>query len=286
MLSFDPSEISMAKLHGYLLSGIEPRPIAFTSTVDKKGIPYLSTFSSFNVFSINPPVLILTLVKRSKGSMYKQVIENIKLTKEVVINVINYDIVHQMSLYESKNEKGINKFEKVGLRTISSEKIKPLRLAESPIQLECKINDIIEFKEGVVAENLIICEVLKLHIKEELLDENKNIDQNKLELIAHAGNSLKTETKVSDFDLSKLDALEGIGIGSIPEEIKNSDVLTGKNLAMLGKIISIPSDDDVDKFTKDHTEFIGLNKLKKHTFAKEFLEKKDVISAWKVLLMK
>ena len=282
MLSIDPLTISISKSHGYLLSSIEPRPIAFTSTVDEKGVHSLFTFSFFNVFSIDPPVLILSLMKAEKGNSLKKVMRNLLTTKEAVINILSYDIIHKISFFDHEN----NDYENSGLQKSASKIVKPFRLEGSPIQYECKVNDVIDFGDEKNGNNLIICEVLKIHIKEELVGGDGNIDQNKLELIARTGNNLSSEKNEEGFDLSKLITTEGIGMEAIPEEIRNSEVLTGKNLTMLSKISAIPLDDDVDKFAKEHERFVGVNKLKKHTFAKEFIEKNDVISAWKVLLMK
>jgi len=286
MLSINPSDISTAKLHGYLLSSVAPRPIAFASTIDEEGNPNLSPFSFFNVFSANPPILIFSPARRVRDNTTKHTLENAKATKEVVINMVNYDIVHQMSLASTEYALGVNEFEKAGFTMLKSDKVKPFRVAESPIQLECKINEIVELGSEGGAGNLIICEVVKLHIKEEFLNEDKSINQQKLDLVARAGGSLYSRAKEGFFEIPKPLTSLGIGVDAIPLEIRKSDILTGNDLGKLGNIDEIPSQIDVDKFAKEHRNNVGDNMVKKHTFAKAFLEKNDVISAWKALLMK
>lgn len=286
MLSINPKDIPTVKLHGYLLSAVAPRPIALASTVDMDGNPNLSPFSFFNVFSANPPILIFSPARRVRGNTTKHTLENALATKEVVINMVNYDIVQQMSLSSIEYPAGVNEFEKAGFTMLPSEKVTPLRVAESPIQIECKINEIVQLGTEGGAGNLIICEVVKLHIKEEFLDEEGAINQQKLDLVARAGGSLYSRAKDGFFEIQKPLTTLGIGIDSISLEIRNSTILTGNDLGMLGNIEVLPSKIDVDKFGKEHTKYIGINSVKKHTFAKAFLEKNDVISAWKVLLMK
>ena len=286
MLSINPKDIPTVKLHSYLLSAVAPRPIALASTVDVDGKPNVSPFSFFNVFSANPPILIFSPARRVKGNTTKHTLENAKATKEVVINMVNYDIVQQMSLSSTEYPAGVNEFEKAGFTMLPSEKVTPFRVAESPIQLECKINEVIELGKEGGAGNLIICEVVKLHIKEEFLNENGAINQQKLDLVARAGGSLYSRAKEGFFEIPKPLTNLGVGVDAIPSEIRNSTVLTGNDLGMLGNIEAIPSESDVNKFAKEHLQTIGNNTLKKHTFAKAFLEKNDVESAWKVLLMK
>ncbi|MFK5958455.1 MAG: flavin reductase family protein [Lutibacter sp.] len=285
MLSINPKDISTVKLHSYLLSAVAPRPIALASTVDIDGNPNLSPFSFFNVFSANPPILIFSPARRVRGNTTKHTLENVKATKEVVINMVNYDIVQQMSLSSTEYPEGVNEFKKAGFTMLSSEKVTPFRVAESPIQLECKVTKVVELGKEGGAGNLIICEVVKLHIKEEFLDEEGAIDQQKLDLVARAGGSLYSRAKDGFFEIPKPLTILGVGVDAIPSEIRKSPILTGNDLGMLGNIEAIPSESDVNKFAKEHKQNIGDNTLKKHTFAKAFLEKNDVESAWKVLLM-
>ncbi|MFT5761177.1 MAG: flavin reductase (DIM6/NTAB) family NADH-FMN oxidoreductase RutF [Polaribacter sp.] len=286
MISIDPKEISTGKLHGYLLGAIAPRPIAFASTIDAEGNPNLSPFSFFNVFSANPPILIFSPARRVRGNTTKHTLENAMETKEVVINVVNYDIVQQMSLSSTEYAKGVNEFEKAGFTMLKSDKVKPFRVAESPVQFECKINEIIHLGNEGGAGNLIICEVVKLHINEAVLDENGAIDQHKIDLVARAGGSYYSRAKEGFFEIPKPIATLGIGVDAIPTEIRESEVLTGNNFGVLGNVEQLPNQENVDNFAKVNPQFIGLETTKKHTFAKDFLERNDVQSAWKVLLIK
>jgi flavin reductase (DIM6/NTAB) family NADH-FMN oxidoreductase RutF len=285
MLSIDPKKITTPKLHGYLLSAVAPRPIALASTMDADGNPNLSPFSFFNVFSANPPILIFSPARRVRGNTTKHTLHNVKMTKEVVINTVNYEIVQQMSLSSTEYPEGVNEFIKAGFTMLRSENVQPFRVEESPIQFECKVINIVELGTEGGAGNLIICEVVKLHIKEEILDQDGAIDQTKLDLVARAGGSLYSRANKGFFEIPKPLTTLGIGVDEIPLEIRNSTVLTGNDLGMLGNIEAIPSQRDVDKFAKEHMHNIGMDSVKKHTFAKEFLEQNDVISAWKVLLM-
>mgnify|MGYP001057493727 FL=1 len=180
MISIDPKEIPTSKLHGYLLSAVAPRPIAFASTMDADGNPNLSPFSFFNVFSANPPVMIFSPARRVRGNTTKHTLENVMVTKEVVINVVSYEMVHQTSLSSTEYAQGVNEFEKAGFTMLKSDVVQPFRVAESPVQFECKVTDIIHLGNEGGAGNLIICEVVKLHINEKVLDENGAIDQHKI----------------------------------------------------------------------------------------------------------
>jgi flavin reductase (DIM6/NTAB) family NADH-FMN oxidoreductase RutF len=286
MLSIDPNKTPTPKLHSYLLSAVAPRPIALASTIDAQGNPNLSPFSFFNVFSAKPPILIFSPARRVRGNTTKHTLDNVNEIKEVVINVVNHEIVQQMSLASAEYPEGVNEFIKAGFTMLRSEIVQPFRVEESPIHLECKVIDIVALGNEGGAGNLIICEVVKLHIREEILDRDGVINQAKLDLVARAGGSLYSRAKDGFFKIPKPLSTLGIGVDMIPLEIRNSTVLTGNDLGILGNVEGIPLESDVDKFAKEHVHFIGIDSVKKHTFAKEFLEQNDVISAWKVLLMK
>ena len=285
MLSIDPKEISIKKLHSYLLGAIAPRPIAFASTVDVDGNPNLSPFSFFNVFGANPPILIFSPARRVKNNTTKHTLDNAIATKQVVINVVNYGIVQQMSLSSSEYPEGVNEFEKAGFTMLPSDKIQPFRVAESPVQFECKVNDVIFTGENAGAGNLIICEVLKIHISDQVLAEDGSIDQYKIDLVARAGGSFYTRAREGFFEIPKPITTLGIGVDALPMEVRNSQVLTGNNLGLLGNIAQLPTQEAVNNFGKEHPKFIGLETTKKHTFVQEYLKNNDVESAWKVLLL-
>ena len=285
MLSIDPKDISTKRLHGYLLGAIAPRPIAFASTIDEEGNPNLSPFSFFNVFGANPPLLIFSPARRVKNNTTKHTLDNALATKEVVINVVNYAIVQQMSLSSSEYPEGVNEFVKAGFTMLPSDEIKPFRVAESPVQFECKVKEVIFTGTKGGAGNLIICEVVKMHVSEQVLADDGSIDQHKIDLVARAGGNFYTRARDGFFEIPKPITTLGIGVDALPTEIRNSQILTGNNLGLLGNIAQLPTQEAVDNFGKEHPEFIGLETTKKHTFAQEYLKKNDVESAWKVLLL-
>ena len=285
MFSIKPKNIPTSKLHGYLLGAVAPRPIAFASTIDNNGNPNLSPFSFFNVFGSNPPMMIFSPARRVRGNTTKHTLQNIEKVKEVVINVVNYDIVQQMSLSSSEYPEGVNEFEKAGFTMLPSDEVSPFRVAESPVQFECKVTDIIYTGDKGGAGNLIVCEVIKIHINEIVLDANGMIDQHKIDLVARAGGSFYSRARDGFFEIPKPISTLGIGIDQIPSAIKNSTVLTGNNLGMLANITLLPTNEDVDNFAKEHPQFIGLEMGKKHTFAQQYLDNNDIESAWKVLLL-
>ena len=288
MVSFDPKDLSTGKLHGYLLSAVAPRPIAFASTMDAVGNPNLSPFSFFNVFSANPPVLIFSPARRVRNNSVKHTLENVEATMEVVINVVNYDLVHQASLSSTEYEKGINEFEKAGLTMLDSDIVKPFRVAESPIQFECKVNEVIKLGTEGGAGNLIICEVVKFHISNEILDDNEMIDQEKLDLVARAGGDYYSRAKNGFFKVPKPLRTVGIGIDAMPEAIKNSMIFTGNDLGMLGNIEKLPTEEAIADFIKSvgehHANIKEMTHREKHKMARNYLSYGDIDSAWKLLL--
>lgn len=288
MISFDPKDLSTGRLHGYLLSAVAPRPIAFASTMDADGNPNLSPFSFFNVFSANPPIMIFSPARRVRDNSVKHTLENVEATKEVVINVVNYDIVQQMSLSSTEYGKGVNEFEKAGLTMLKSDKVKPFRVAESPVQFECKVNDIIKLGNEGGAGNLVICEVVKFHITEEVLDENNLIIQEKLDLVARAGGDYYNRAKKGFFEIPKPLQKLGIGVDAMPDGVKNSMILTGNDLGMLGNVEQLPTKNDVDTFIESISQrYPNIKEMtyrQKHKIARNYLSYGDVLSAWKLLL--
>ncbi len=290
MASFEPKDLPVSKLHSYLLSAVAPRPIAFASTIDENGTPNLSPFSFFNVFSANPPIMIFSPARRVRDNTIKHTLLNVENVKEVVVNVVNYDLVHQMSLSSTEYPKGINEFEKAGLTMVPSDLVKPFRVAESPVQFECKVNEVVALGNEGGAGNLVICEVLKLHIDNEVLNEDKTLNQTKLDLVARAGGSLYSRAKKGFFEIPKPISTQGIGVDSFPEYVKNSMILTGNDLGMLGNIEALPSDDKVEAFVNDlsdrYPNIKTASHREKHKLARNYLSFGDVESAWKILLSK
>ncbi|MCP4882552.1 MAG: flavin reductase family protein [Flavobacteriales bacterium] len=284
MLTIQPKDTPTARLHGYLLSAVAPRPIALASTIDSKGNPNLSPFSFFNVFSANPPILIFSPARRVRNNTTKHTYENAKVTEEVVINVVTHKIVQQTSLSSTEYESGVNEFEKAGFTMLASEKVEPFRVKESPVQFECKITEIKELGNEGGAGNLVICEVVCMHLDERILDSDGKIDQVKLDLVARAGGSYYSRAKDSFFEIPKPISQKGIGIDLLPDHVRSSPILTGNDLGMLGNVEFLPHQNDVNKFMQDNPQFMTSEINEKHKFAQEFLQKNDVEGAWKVLL--
>jgi flavin reductase (DIM6/NTAB) family NADH-FMN oxidoreductase RutF len=290
MLSIDPKEISTPKLHQYLLGAVGPRPIAFASTIDGQGRPNLSPFSFFNVFGANPPILIFSPARRGRDNTVKHTYNNARATMEVVINVVNYDIVQQVSLSSTEYAEGINEFEKAGFTMLKSDVVKPFRVKESPVQFECRVNEVVETGSEGGAGNLVICEVLKMHIHEDVLDENGYIDQHKIDLVARMGGNWYTRATPGMFEVPKPLQTLGIGIDAIAEEIRNSKVLTGNDLGKLGNVERLPSAEEIDDFLKEEKDLARLIEENEdreiHLEAKKYLEQDEPAIAWIILLAK
>ena len=290
MVSIDPKSIETAKLQGYLQSSVGPRPIAFASTIGVNGIPNLSPFSFFNVFSANPPILIFSPSRRVRDNSIKHTLINAEATGEVVINVVNYDMVQQTSLASTEYAEGVNEFLKSGLTPIASDVVKPFRVKESPVQFECKVTQIIPLGNEGGAGNLVLCEVLRIHIDEAILDENGAIDQYKIDLVSRLGGSWYSRSNQGLFEVPKPLSTLGIGVDAIPNFVKKSTVFDGNDLGMLGNIEALPTTEEVRIFVNQNFSVKGVlssdDQEKVHLEAKKYLNNNDVLSAWKVLLAK
>ena len=288
MTSFEPKNCSIPQLQRLLSSSVAPRPIALASTISSGGQPNLSPFSFFNVFSTNPPILIFSPARRVRDNSTKHTLQNVEKVKEVVINVVSYDIIQQMSLSSTEYEKNINEFKKAGLKMLKSDLVKPFRVAESPVQMECKVNDIIPLGTQNGAGNLVICQVLKIHICDRVLNGSNEIDQEKLDLVARGGGSYYIRAREGFLEIPKPLRSKGIGVDMLPGHIQNSSILTGNDLGILGNVEEIPSLKIVAEFWAKLEQKELKNKLKttdeKHLKAKEFIQNKDVFKAWCVLL--
>ena len=288
MTSFEPKNCSIPQLQRLLSSSVAPRPIALASTICSEGQPNLSPFSFFNVFSTNPPILIFSPARRVRDNSTKHTLQNVEKVKEVVINVVSYDIIQQMSLSSTEYEKNINEFKKAGLKMLKSDLVKPFRVAESPVQMECKVNDIIPLGTQNGAGNLVICQVLKIHVCDRVLNDSNEIDQEKLDLVARGGGSYYIRAREGFLEIPKPLRSKGIGVDMLPVHIQNSSILTGNDLGILGNVEEIPSLKIVAEFWAKSEQKELKNILKttddKHLKAKEFIQNKDVFKAWCVLL--
>jgi flavin reductase (DIM6/NTAB) family NADH-FMN oxidoreductase RutF len=280
-------------VHQLLLGAIGPRPIAFASTIDQEGNANLAPFSFFNVFSANPPILVFSPARSGRTGQSKDTFNNAKAVPEVVINVVNYNMVHQMSLASSPYAPGINEFVKAGFTALASQKVAPFRVAEAPVQFECKVQQIIELGQEGGAGNLIICEVVQMHIQEDLLNENGLIDQHKIDLVARMGGDWYCRANTdSMFEIKKPITTCGIGYDALPQDIKNSQLLSANDLGQLAGIEELPNETDVNeyKLLELSTLFLDLehdaNALEQalHQRAHELLAQNQLEEAWLTLL--
>jgi flavin reductase (DIM6/NTAB) family NADH-FMN oxidoreductase RutF len=252
MLRLVPGEIPQQKFYQFLVGSIAPRPIAFASTVDDKGNPNLSPFSFFNFFGNNPTTLIFSPTLRGRDGSSKNTLENVKLVPEVVINVVTYEMVHQASLASTEYPRGVDEFVKSGFTKIPSELIRPFRVKESPVQMECRVRDIIETSSGGGAANLVVCEVLLMHISNDILDEEGRIDQQKIRLVGRLGRDYYVKAFGDAlFEVEKPLQRMGIGIDALPEKIRNSRVLTGNDLGQLGNVENLPSKEEIESISEN-----------------------------------
>ncbi len=286
-----PGEIKTAQLHAYLLGAVAPRPICFASTIDNEGHANLSPFSFFNVFGSKPPVLIFSPARRVRDNSSKHTLANAYETKEVVINIVNYNIVQQMNLASCEYPKDVNEFTKAGLTPIASDFVKPFRVKESPAQLECKVLQVIETGQEGGAGNLVICEVVCMHVDDNVLNELGQIDPHKIDLVARMGGDYYCRASGSSvFTVPKPNTQLGIGVDALPAQIRNSRILTGNDLGILGNSTAIPvaspieNDQRLTEIYQTHTHDAASLTESLHQYAQELIARGEVDHAWQVLL--
>ena len=274
-----PSEIEVPQLHHYLLGSVGPRPICFASTIDKDGNRNLSPFSFFNVFSANPPVMIFSPARSGKTTLTKNTHDNVKEVAEVVINVVTYDMVQQMSLASSPYDKGVDEFMKAGFTPVKSEMVQPYRVGESPIQMECKVLEVKELGTGGAAGNLVICELLCMHIDESVLNEQGRVDQEAIDLVGRMGGNFYVRANGNAlFELVKPVVATGIGVDHLPENIRTSSELTGNDLGILGGMNHIPTSEEIEnELSRIDGREITLDNAKAH------LKAGDPVLAYSIL---
>lgn len=276
MISFEPKDLSTGRLHGYLLGAVSPRPICFASTVDGDGQVNLSPYSFFNVFSAKPPIMIFSPARRVRDNTTKHTLENVLETKEVVINIVSHSMVQQMSLSSTEYDKGVNEFKKAGFTETPSDLVKPPRVAEAPVQFECKVKEVVALGTEGGAGNLVICEVVKLHLNQAILDTEDKIDPFKIDTVARMGGNWYSRAKQGMFEVPKPLTTLGIGVDALPEAIRLSSILTGNDLGMLANVEELPK----------HTNGNVTASEKKHKKAQALLCDGKITEAWNVLLSK
>ncbi|UXX78271.1 flavin reductase family protein [Reichenbachiella carrageenanivorans] len=294
MTTIDPKDVSTAHFHSVLLTAVAPRPIAFASTIDENGNVNLSPFSFFNAFSANPPILVFSPARRVRDNTTKHTLDNILKVPEVVINIVDYPIVEQMSLTSTEYGDGVNEFVKAGFTEVSSEHIRPPRVKESPVAFECKVLEVKPLGENGGAGNLVICEVVLAHVQDHLLTTDHKIDPTKLELVARMGGNWYTKTSADTmFEIPKPLSTMGIGFDQLPESVRHSQVLTGNHLGRLANVESLPTKDEILAMSKtpevsailenfgDDEE--GMDR-ELHLLAMQYLEAGQTDTAWQILL--
>lgn len=293
MRTIDPGSVKTSQFHSYMLGAIAPRPIAFASTVDKEGRVNLSPYSFFNAFGSKPPIVVFSPARRVRDNSIKHTLENVYETMEVVINMVNYAMVQQMSLASTEYPKGVDEFVKAGFTPLASDLVRPPRVKESPVQMECKVLQVIETGHEGGAANLIVCEILRMHIAEEVMTDDK-IDPFKIDLVARMGGDWYCRANGDAlFEVPKPNVKLGIGYDRIPEPIRHSRVLSGNDLGQLGNVETLPDSAAVQAFLQrdfmkelvakfgHHPEIL---EEKLHALAKSLLGKKALEEAWLTLL--
>ncbi len=293
-MTINPNEVTVPELHSYLLGAVAPRPIAFASTIDTQGNVNLSPFSFFNVFSANPPILIFSPARRGRDNTTKHTLQNVLEHPEVTVNIVSYDMVHQMSLSSTEYDKGVNEFIKAGFSEEPSDIVKPPYVKEAPIAFECAVNEVKSLGENGGAGQLVFCEVLRIHIKDEILDANGRIDPNTMDAVGRMGGDWYVRaSRDAIFEVAKPIKTMGIGIDQIPDKIRMSTVLTGNHLGMLGNVEKLPDEEELNDFANEPEVRAILDSfddeenihLELHKLAADLLNEGEVDTAWKVLMM-
>lgn len=294
MRSLETKNLTPLQIQAYLNYAVAPRPICLASTIDADGNVNLSPFSFFNLFSVNPPICVFSPSRRVRDNTTKHTLENLKQVPECVINIVNYDMVQQVSLSSVEYPAGVNEFIKAGLTELPSTLVKPPRVAESKVQLECVVKDIISLGDTPGAGNLVVAEIKIIHIIEDILNADGSIDQQKTDLVARLGGDWYCRVTADNlFKVAKPVSTVGIGVDAIPYAIRNSKVLTGNNLGQLGNVEVLPTDDEIEAYSQSDElkeifdATIGdsqTRELQLHLKAKQLLNDGLVADAWKVLL--
>ena len=291
MLTLDLKNLKPADVQIYLQHAIAPRPICFASTVDSEGNVNLSPFSFFNLFSSNPPIVVFSPARRVRDNTTKHTLENVLAVPEVVINIVDYDMLQQVSLSSCEYPKGVNEFVKAGFNEQKATVVRPPMVKEAKIKLECKVNQVIPLGTGGGAGNMVVAEVLVMHIDESVLNSEGKIDQRKLDLVARLGGNWYTRANADTiFEVEKPNTQLGIGVDALPDSIKNSKILTRNHLGQLANVHEYPFVDATfnDDRLKNIIQYYSINpdemEAELHRYAAELLNTGKVSEAWQILL--
>jgi flavin reductase (DIM6/NTAB) family NADH-FMN oxidoreductase RutF len=289
-----PSELSIPDLQRTLQFAVGPRPIALVSSVNREGLVNLSPFSFFNIFSTNPPILVFSPARRVRDNSTKDTLNNVLEVPEVVIHSVSHSMVEQTSLSSTEYARGINEFTKAGFTQVASTHVAPPRVAEAPVALECRVNEVVALGDGPGAGNLVICEVISIHINDQVLDDEGRLDQDRLDLVGRLGGDWYVRAHGDAlFEVEKPLATKGIGVDALPRSVRLSTVLTGNDLGKLGNVELLPLQSDVEEFMQHHRiqtifrQYADPIERREalHQYAKEQLDKGKVHKAWKALLV-
>ncbi len=284
MLTVDPSSTPQNLLHSHLVSSVGPRPICFASTIDSLGNPNLAPFSFFNIMGSSPPIAVFSPARSGRTGNNKDTVYNVKEVPEVVINIVTYSMVQQTSLASAEYPKGVNEFIKAGFTSIPSDKVRPFRVKESPVQMECKVLEVKETGTGGGSGNLIICEIILMHINEDVLNPDGRIDQTKIDTVGRMGANFYCRAHGEAlFEQPQPGHNLGIGIDSLPASIRNSKILSGNDLGRLGNIPHLPNEADIAAYKSSVLRKFE-NEKDLHREAKRLLEGNHLVEAWKLLL--
>lgn len=299
--SIDPKNVPTAELHQYMLGAVAPRPIAFVSTISPDGIPNLAPYSFFNAYSSKPPIMVFSSNRRVRDNTTKDTLFNIEQMGECVINIVNYDMAYQMALASVEYPAEVNEFAKSGLTPLKSDKVKPFRVAESPVQIECKVTQIIPLGDQGGAGNLILCEIVLIHIKAQVLDDKGRIDPYKMEQMARMGGAYYCRV-VPEAILEIKQPVEKIGMGfdALPATIRHSPILSGNDLAQLASETALPTPEQMaevaddahlkailsaaDQDSNNGNSLLDNRQASLHKYAKELIARNQVLKAWQVLM--
>jgi len=289
MRSIDPTQISTPELHQYLIGTVAPRPIAFVSSLSAEGEPNLAPYSFFNVFGSNPPIAVFSSNRRVRDNSTKDTLSNVEAIREVVINLVSYDIVHQMALASVEYPHGVSEFAKAGLTPIPSEVVKPFRVKESPVHLECKVEQMIFTGENGGAGTLIVCRVVRMHLSEHIFDEHDKIDPQRIDLMARMGRAFYCRAKgEAVFPILRPVNRMGMGVDQLPDHIRLSPILTGNDLAQLAAYPEVPTFDEATLSDPEvmNTQAGNQQDMSRrlHLHAQQAIAEGNIDLAWQVLL--
>lgn len=291
MLVIDPDKTPALDMYQFLIGSVAPRPIAFVSTVDREGVANLAPYSFFNAFSADPPILVFSSSLRGADASKKDTLTNVENTKECVINMVSYDIVRQMTLTAVNYPPQMDEFKKAGFTPLASDLVKPFRVAESPVQMECRVEHIIPLGEVATSGRLIVCRVLRMHINEAVLtDDKRRIDPNRMNLVGRLGRYWYTKASgTSLFEIAQPERPLPIGFDGLPESVRTSNILTGNNLAEIAALVELPTKEAILSIKNDvrvqKTMFSADKKQALHLLAQEAFLKGDVDFGAKAALL-